>query len=64
MSEIAGIFVGIDVSKTCLDIAVRDSNMAWHVGNDDAGIDKLVKHLKQVSPGLIVLEATGDFEMR
>ncbi len=64
MSETAGIFVGIDVSKAWLDIAVHESNLAWRVGNDDAGINKLVERFKQLRPGLIVLEATGGFEMR
>ncbi len=64
MSEKAGIYVGIDVSKSWLDIAVHESNIAWRVGNDDPGIDRLVKRLKQVRACLIVLEATGGFEMR
>ncbi len=64
MSETAGIFVGIDVSKAWLDIAIHESTLAWRVGNDDPGIEKLVKRLKEVRPCLIVLEATGGYEMR
>jgi transposase len=64
MAETAGIFVGIDISKTWLDIAVHDSELSWRVGNDDEGIAGLVKRLKHMKPALIVLEATGGYEMQ
>jgi transposase len=63
MAETAGIFVGIDVSKLWLDIAVHESEANWRVGNDDSGIAGLVKRLKQMKPTLVVLEATGGYEM-
>lgn len=63
MSETAGIFIGIDVSKTWLDIAVHETNISWRVGNDDKGIADLIKRLKELKPTLIVLEATGGYEM-
>ena len=63
MAETAGIFVGIDVSKLWLDIAVHESETNWRVGNDDSGIAGLVKRLKQMKPTLVVLEATGGYEM-
>jgi transposase len=64
MAETAGIFVGIDISKTWLDIAVHESEVAWRAGNDDNGIAGLVKRLKGMKPTLIVLEATGGYEMQ
>src|SRR4030042_736369 len=64
MAETAGIFVGIDVSKTWLDIAVHESTETWRAGNDDEGIANLVKRLKQLKPALVVLEATGGYEMQ
>jgi transposase len=64
MAETAGIFVGIDVSKVWLDIAVHESEMDWRAGNDDKGFAGLVKRLKQLNPALVVLEATGGFEMQ
>ncbi len=48
----------IDVSKRCLDVAVRPAGETLTV-NDDAGIKKLAKALAKWSPQLIVLEATG-----
>jgi len=64
MAETAGIFVGIDVSKTWLDSAVHETEIAWRIGNDDKGITNLIKRLKQIGPTLIVLEATGGYEMQ
>ena len=55
-------FVGIDVSKATLDVAVRPSGEPWHAANDDAGIAALVARLRPLAPALIVLEATGGCE--
>src|SRR3954463_5859369 len=56
------IWVGIDVSKRCLDVAIRPAGETFTVDNDDAGIKKLAKELAKWSPQLIVLEATGGHE--
>lgn len=64
MLETAGIFVGIDVSKSWLDIAIHESEINWRAENEDAGISSLVKRLKKMQPTLIVLEATGGYEMQ
>jgi transposase len=60
--EVTPMFVGIDVSKAQLDIAIRPSAERESVSNDKAGIKTLVKRLGKVGPALIVLEATGGFE--
>jgi transposase len=56
-------FVGIDVSKADLDVAVRPGGESWTVKDDDAGIGELVRRLKELQPKLIVMEATGGFEV-
>jgi transposase len=56
------LFVGIDVAKAQLDIALRPTGERWAVPNDDASILPLVTHLQAVAPTLIVLEATGGFQ--
>jgi transposase len=56
------IFVGLDVSKSRLDLAVADQAAAAAFANDEAGIAALVTHLQDLAPGLIVLEATGGYE--
>src|SRR5947209_19829941 len=53
------LFVGIDVAKATLDIAVRPTAETWSASNDATGIDALVLRLGAWAPTLIVLEATG-----
>lgn len=62
MSETAS-FVGIDVSKAELEIALRPAEQGWTVSDDEPGIASLVARLRAVGPTLIVLEATGGLEM-
>ena len=63
MSAPAASFVGIDVSKQQLDIAVRPSGETWTVAQDEAGVSALVARLRDLTPTLIVLEATGGLEV-
>ena len=56
------IYVGIDVSKDRLDVAVRPSAESFAVPRTGAGIDELAKRLTAISPLLVALEATGGFE--
>ncbi len=60
--EVTLIFVGIDVSKAQLDIAIRPTGEKISLTNDKAGIKALVKRLAKLQPTLIVLEATGGLE--
>jgi transposase len=55
-------FIGIDVSKARLDVAMRPSGENESVSNDQPGIKALVKRLSELQPALIVLEATGGVE--
>lgn len=57
-----GIFVGVDVSKARLDVAVRPSGDRVTVAYDEAGIAGLVVRLQTWQPAAVVLEATGDLE--
>jgi len=60
----AEIFVGIDVSKSWLDVAVHErEEEGLRTSNDESGIASLGKRLKKLKPTLIVLEPTGGFEM-
>ena len=56
-------FFGIDVSKWQLDIAARPSGESWTTTNDESGIHELVKRLRRSCPALIVVEATGGYEL-
>lgn len=62
MTTTQQVFVGIDVSKHRLDVAVRPTNERYSVTNDKEGITELVEKLAKLKPTLIVLEATGGLE--
>ncbi len=57
------MFVGIDVSKARLDVACRPAGQACRHTNDPQGVAALVAWLAGLSPTLIVLEATGGYEL-
>jgi len=54
-------FIGIDVSKDQLDVAIRPTDEKMSFANEDDGIDMLIKRLLPLQPHLIVLEATGPY---
>ena len=55
-------YVGIDVGKTWLDVALWGSDEAWRVSNDEAGVAKIMEWIKGLKPRLIAVEATGGYE--
>lgn len=57
------IYVGIDVSKDFLDVATDDGQLSFRVSNSEEGQLELVKRLREITPALVVLEATGGFEL-
>lgn len=54
-------FIGIDVSKDHLDIAIRPTKDQFRLLNTDEGVDALIQHLRPLKPSLIVMEATGRY---
>jgi transposase len=56
------IIVGIDVSKDRLDVVVRPSGETFAVDRNAAGVEKLATRLRELSPHIVALEATGGFE--
>jgi transposase len=57
------MFVGIDISKDRLDVHLRPSGESFFVPRDGQGIAELAERLGARGPGLVVLEATGGFEI-
>src|SRR5580704_13181021 len=55
-------FLGIDVSKAHLDVA-REGEAVERYANTMEGIAALIGRLRDDPPELIVLEATGGYEM-
>ena len=57
------VFVGIDVSKARLDIAVCPRGDEWIEANNDTGIERAMARLKRLAPELVVLETTSPLQM-
>ena len=51
----AGIYVGIDVAKAKVDVAVRPTGESWEVPRDAAGIPQLVSEMQTLGPSLALL---------
>jgi transposase len=56
------MFLGIDVSKDRLDAAARDGRR-FTAPNDPDGVAALAARVAALSPALVVLEATGGYEL-
>jgi len=55
-------YVGIDVSKDRLDLAVLGKERVWQAENNCEGISRLVQQMQELQPELIVVEATGGYQ--
>lgn len=55
-------FVGIDVSKSWVDVQVRPDGLAFRCLTEADGVAELVRRLAPLRPRLIVLEASGGYE--
>ncbi len=62
MTNILEGYVGIDVAKDMLDVAVLGQKATSEAFNTKKGITALVKKMGQLNPKLIVVEATGGYE--
>ena len=56
-------YVGIDVAKAQLDVAVRPTDDYWAVSYDEVGVRQLVARLTVLEPVMVVLEASGGLEL-
>ncbi|MBF0524972.1 MAG: IS110 family transposase [Deltaproteobacteria bacterium] len=56
------MFVGIDISKSKLDVFIRPTGETLLVKNDQSEVDQLAEKLIALHPEKIVLEATGGYE--
>ena len=55
------IYVGVDVSKARLDVAVRPSGEFFSEANDKRAMSRLVKRLTALDCTRVVVEATGGY---
>ncbi|MCL4554473.1 MAG: IS110 family transposase, partial [Actinobacteria bacterium] len=63
MTTAEATYIGIDVDKAELHIAVRPSGDTWDTPNNAHSIADLVSRLIPLHPTLVVLEATGGLEV-
>jgi transposase len=59
----AEVFVGLDVSRTAIQISVRPSGENWNSALDDNGIAATAEKLRDIHPDLVVMEAHGGPEL-
>lgn len=57
------LFVGIDVAKETLEVCVRPDNIRRSFTNDDQGRIEMARLLAEMKPALIILEASGGYEV-
>ena len=56
-------YVGIDVSKAQVDVAVRPTGQIWAASYDETGAGELVSQIVDLGPAMVLLEATGGLEL-
>ena len=56
------IFIGIDISKTQMDVAIWGNDKTWEFRNEAEGWQELVEKAKDLNPSLIVVEASCGIE--
>lgn len=59
----SNVFIGVDVSKDSLDVAVGPSGESMRFANSEDGIALLADFIKPLAPTLVLFEATGGWEM-
>jgi transposase len=62
MADDAAIFVGIDVGKYQVDVALGAEGPVRQFKNDDEGIDQVLKLLGEHRIALVVMEASGGYQ--
>ena len=56
-------FVGIDISKATLETAIHGQSSVSQQSNDEAGITAVMSNMQTLKPALIVVEASGGWEI-
>ena len=56
-------YVGIDVAKARVDVAIRPGGDIWSIDYDESAVSELISRLLAVEPTAVLLEATGGLEV-
>ena len=62
MEEVMSEFIGIDVSKSALDVGAHVSGARFTMENTEAGLKHWCEQLAALAPELVVMEASGGYE--
>ncbi len=57
-------YIGVDVSKDSLEVAIHGVRNTMHVSNDAAGVRKVVRLAVKRKAALVCFEATGGYEVK
>ena len=63
-SDSQTVYVGIDVAKNWLDVALYPVNMLFRVANDKKGHKDLLARLSSYDVAIVVFEVTGKYHRR
>jgi transposase len=58
---VENVYIGIDVSKDSLDVAIHGLKNLMHVSNNESGIQKVVRLAVKRNATLVCFEATGGY---
>ena len=61
--NIPKVYVGIDISKDHLDVCLMTGDQRLTLNNDAKGLDQLTERLSKEDSPLIVMEATGGYDV-
>jgi transposase len=57
------VYIGIDVAKESLDVHAWPAGQSFALSRDAEGLEALCERLAGLTPALVVIEATGGFEV-
>lgn len=57
-------YIGVDVSKDSLEVAIQGVKNVMHVSNDDEGVQKVVRLALKRNAAMVCFEATGGYEVK
>jgi transposase len=63
-TETTEVYCGIDVSKDSLEVMVTGWSKSRRYKNEASGLEELVTALRKCVVGLVVIEATGGYELK
>jgi transposase len=56
------IYIGVDIAKSSMDVAVSSTKEVRQFTNDDVGIGRAVRYIAKLKPSGVIIEATGGLE--